>query len=58
MIVLNEFLREICLRAEDNHEIFTIIREFLEPDTNDKKLHGGTVIRTVKIRLFRKYISF
>lgn len=47
MVVLNEFLREIGLRSEDNHEIYTIVRDFLEPDTNDKKLHGGTVIRTV-----------
>lgn len=37
----------ICLRAEINAEIHKICRDFMEPDTNDKKLHGGTVIRTV-----------
>lgn len=49
MVVLNEFLRVICQRAEDNAEILSIVRDFMEPDTNDKKMHGGTVIRTVMI---------
>lgn len=47
MVVLNEFLRVVCQRAEDNAEILAIVRDFMEPDTNDKKMHGGTVIRTV-----------
>lgn len=55
MVVLNEFLRIICQRAEDNSEILTIVRDFMEPDTNDKKMHGGTVIRTVTINYKYKY---
>jgi len=48
MSILNEFLREICLRSSTEHnDIYNIVREFLEPDTNDKKIHGGAVIRTV-----------
>lgn len=48
MTVLNEFLKIICTRADDNDDLHTILRDFLEPDTNDKKIHGGAVIRTVK----------
>lgn len=47
MNILNEFLDEICIRAELNEDMNIIIRDFLEPDTNDKKIHGGAVIRTV-----------
>lgn len=49
MIVLNEFLKDICLYAEDNNDILQIIHCFMEPDTNDKKIHGGTVVKTVNI---------
>lgn len=35
------------MRADDNDELHSILRDFLEPDTNDKKIHGGAVIRTV-----------
>lgn len=48
MTVLNEFLKIICLRADDNDDVHTILREFLEPDTNDKKIHGGSVVRTIE----------
>lgn len=47
MTLLNEFLKIICMRADDNDDLYTILRDFLEPDTNDKKIHGGAVIRTV-----------
>lgn len=47
MVVLNEFLRLICQRAEDNPDIHGVVREFMEPDTNDRKMHGGAVIKTV-----------
>lgn len=47
MAVLNEFLRVICSHAETMDEIFVIMREFVEPDTNDRKISGGTVIKTV-----------
>lgn len=50
MTVLNEFLKTISMRADDNDELFTILRDFLEPDTNDKKIHGGAVIRTVNTK--------
>lgn len=49
MAVLNEFLRVICSHAETIDELFVIMREFVEPDTNDRKISGGTVIRTVRI---------
>lgn len=48
MVVLNEFLFEICKFCDTNDEIFLILREFVEPDTNDRKLHGGAVIRTIE----------
>lgn len=47
MEVLNEFLKIICHKVNDNDEMHTIFRDFLEPDTNDKKISGGSVIRTV-----------
>lgn len=47
MTVLNEFMKTISMRADDNDELHTMLRDFLEPDTNDKKIHGGAVIRTV-----------
>lgn len=49
MTLLNEFLKTITMRADDNDELHTILRDFLEPDTNDKKIHGGAVIRTVTV---------
>lgn len=49
MTLLNEFLKTISMRADDNEELHSILREFLEPDTNDKKIHGGAVIRTVNL---------
>lgn len=47
MSVLNQFLSVICIRAENNEAMHAVIRDFLEPDTNDKKMQGGAVIRTV-----------
>lgn len=35
------------MRADDNEELHSILRDFLEPDTSDKKINGGAVIRTV-----------
>lgn len=49
MVVLNEFLRLVCQRAEDNPDIYAVVREFLEPDTNDRKMHGGAVVKTVRL---------
>lgn len=48
MVMLNEFLKAICQRAESCDEIKTILRQFIEPDTNDRKLHSGSGIRTVQ----------
>lgn len=47
MTVLNEFLKIVCSRADDNEDLNVMLRDFLEPDTNDKKIHGGAVVRTV-----------
>ncbi|XP_059621680.1 sorting nexin-13-like isoform X2 [Phlebotomus argentipes] len=48
MTILNQFLREICARAHGNDDMNAIIRDFLEPDTNDKRMQGGAVIRTIE----------
>lgn len=55
MNLLNEFLKTICQRAETCEEIRQIVRQFVEPDTNDRKLHSGTGIRTV-ISMFHIYV--
>lgn len=49
MGMLNDFLNVICIKAEQNDAMHAVIRDFLEPDTNDKKIHGGAVVRTVRI---------
>lgn len=56
MTMLNEFLKTVSMRADDNDELYAILREFLEPDTDDKKIHGGTVIRTVFMTFHLKYL--
>ncbi|XP_055715538.1 sorting nexin-13-like isoform X2 [Phlebotomus papatasi] len=48
MAILNQFLREICIKAHGNDDMNAIIRDFLEPDTNDKRMQGGAVIRTIE----------
>lgn len=58
MTVLNEFLKTISMRADDNDELHAILRDFLEPDTNDKKIHGGAVIRTVSFYYTSVFIRF
>jgi sorting nexin-13 len=45
MGVLNDFLMVICSKAEFNDEMCDVIREFLEPDTEDRKYNGG-IVRT------------
>lgn len=49
MTLLNEFLKMISMRADDNDDLHAILRDFLEPDPNDKKIHGGAVVRTVSL---------
>ncbi|GAB0088139.1 sorting nexin-13-like [Sergentomyia squamirostris] len=48
MNILNQFLREICAKAHGNGDMNVIIRDFLEPDTNDKRMQGGAVVRTIE----------
>uniref|UniRef100_A0AAG5CPM1 Sorting nexin n=1 Tax=Anopheles atroparvus TaxID=41427 RepID=A0AAG5CPM1_ANOAO len=48
MEILNRFLAEICTRAEQSEEMMAIIRNFLEPDTDDRKMHGGPVVKTIE----------
>ena len=48
MEILNRFLAEICAKAELSEEMMAIIRNFLEPDTDDRKMHGGPVVKTVR----------
>lgn len=46
------------MRADDNDELHAILRDFLEPDTNDKKIHGGAVIRTVNLFFLKIFMLF
>ncbi|CAD7092282.1 unnamed protein product [Hermetia illucens] len=48
MVLLNDFLSIICEWAADNDDMMRTVREFLEPDTDDRKIHGGVVIRTIE----------
>ncbi|XP_053671964.1 sorting nexin-13-like [Anopheles nili] len=48
MEILNRFLAEICAKAELSDEMMAIIRNFLEPDTDDRKMHGGPVVKTIE----------
>uniref|UniRef100_A0A182QUB7 Sorting nexin n=1 Tax=Anopheles farauti TaxID=69004 RepID=A0A182QUB7_9DIPT len=48
MEILNRFLAEICAKAELSEEMMAIIRNFLEPDTDDRKMHGGPVVKTIE----------
>lgn len=48
MEILNQFLEEICNRAEQSDDIRGIVRNFLEPDTDDRKMHGGAVVKTIE----------
>lgn len=48
MEILNQFLEEICAKAEQFDEIRKIVRSFLEPDTDDRKMHGGAVVKTIE----------
>ncbi|XP_053693195.1 sorting nexin-13-like isoform X2 [Sabethes cyaneus] len=48
MRVLNLFMLEICAKAENNDEMRSIVRNFLEPDTDDRKMHGGAVVKTIE----------
>lgn len=47
MIILNEFLQIVCDRAETDARVMSIIREFLEPDNDDRTLHGTKVTKLV-----------
>lgn len=58
MEILNEFLRIVCNQCHENDDLHTILRDFLEPDTNDKKISGGSVIRTVIASTTSSHISF
>ncbi|XP_058822480.1 sorting nexin-13-like isoform X2 [Topomyia yanbarensis] len=48
MEVLNMFLHEICAKAEQNDDMRSFVRNFLEPDTDDRKMHGGAVVKTIE----------
>lgn len=45
MSILNDFLCEICVKVQFNPEMKAVIRDFLEPDTYDKRMQGGAVGR-------------
>ena len=43
MIILNDFLRVICEKAENNDAMHFVILDFLEPDQDDREIHGTKV---------------
>lgn len=43
MVILNEFLQVICEKAESNDAMHFAILEFLEPDQDDREIHGTKV---------------
>lgn len=45
MVILNEFLDIICTRAETDTLVLAIILEFLEPDNDDRQIHGTKVVK-------------
>lgn len=45
MVILNEFLTIICARAETDNLVLAIVREFLEPDNDDRQIHGTKVVK-------------
>jgi sorting nexin-13 len=47
MKILNEFLSVICDKAEHNDDMHFVILEFLEPDKDDREIHGTKVIKNL-----------
>lgn len=47
MVILNEFLQIICNRAETDGLVLSIVREFLEPDNDDRQIHGTKVVKHI-----------
>lgn len=45
LVLLNEFLQIVSNRAEIDPKVMEIIREFLEPDNDDRTIHGTKVIK-------------
>lgn len=47
MVILNEFLNIICNRAETDTLVLAIVLEFLEPDNDDRQIHGTKVVKNL-----------
>jgi sorting nexin-13 len=47
MKILNEFLHVICDRAERDDSMHFVILAFLEPDQDDREIHGTKVIKSL-----------
>lgn len=45
MVILNEFLHAICHKAENDNSMHFVILDFLEPDQDDREIHGTKVIK-------------
>jgi sorting nexin-13 len=45
MVILNEFLKVICDKAETDDSMHFVILDFLEPDQDDREIHGTKVIK-------------
>lgn len=49
MIILNDFLAEICQRMRLNSDLKGIVKEFLEADPVNQQVSAGNVTRTLEI---------
>lgn len=45
MVILNEFLNVICSKSEHDDSMHFVILDFLEPDQDDREIHGTKVIK-------------
>lgn len=45
MVILNEFLHVVCDKSERDDSMHFVILDFLEPDQDDREIHGTKVIK-------------
>ncbi|CRK98968.1 CLUMA_CG012084, isoform A [Clunio marinus] len=47
MVILNEFLKVICQKADTDDAMHYVILDFLEPDQDDREIHGTKVTKHI-----------
>lgn len=47
MVILNEFLQVVSEKSEHNDAMHFVILDFLEPDQDDREIHGTKVIKHI-----------